>query len=66
MTGIKVDNVTSPLGDHSKLVKADLRKSGFIIGSIIIMIVAIYLIDQKTSFLIKAGSSLFAFLHISA
>jgi hypothetical protein len=56
----------NPSDDSTKLVKADLKKSGVIIGSIIILIVAIYFIDHQTGFLLKAGSSLFTFLHISA
>lgn len=62
----KENNPPSGQDNNLKLVKVDLKKSAFIISSIIILIFAIYIVDHKTGFLLKAGSSLFKFLHISA
>ena len=50
--------------DTLHLVRADLRKSAIIIGSIIILIVALYFINQKTGILLKAGNEIFKILHI--
>lgn len=54
----------SSLGDTIGLVRQDLKKSAIIIGSIIIVIVVLYLIDQKTGIVLKAGNELFQLLHI--
>jgi hypothetical protein len=59
--------VMPSLGDVSiKLVRSDLKKSAIIIGSIVILIIAIYFIDNKTGFLLKAGNQLFKTLHINS
>jgi len=47
-------------------VRRDLKKSAFIIGSIIILIVVLFFIDQKTDILLKAGNGIFKVLHIGA
>jgi hypothetical protein len=62
------ENVLPPnqVDNNLKLIKVDLKKSAYIIGSMLVLIVAIYFTDQKTDFLLKAGSSIFKFLHISA
>ncbi len=52
--------------NSSNLVRADLKKSAIIIGSIIVLIIAIYFVDNKTGFLLKTSSHLFKFLHINA
>jgi len=53
-------------GDNIELVRSDLKKSAIIIGSIIIIIVAIYFIDNKTGFLLKASDQLFNTLNLNA
>ena len=48
------------------MVRHDLKKSAIIIGSIIIIIVALYFVDLKTGIVLKAGQDLFEILHIGA
>jgi len=50
--------------DTLQLVRHDLKKSAIIIGSIIIIIVGLYFVDQKTGILLKAGNEIFKVLHI--
>jgi|GEM_PF-987961 len=52
--------------DTLQLVRHDLKKSAIIIGSIIISIVVLYFVDQKTGILLKAGNEIFKVLHIGA
>lgn len=52
--------------DTFQMVRHDLKKSAVIIGSIIILIVALYFIDQKTGILLRAGNEIFKVLHIGA
>ena len=47
-----------------QLIRHDLKKSALIIGSIIILIVVLYFVDQKTGVLLKAGNEIFKILHI--
>ncbi|KKQ74160.1 MAG: hypothetical protein US94_C0012G0010 [Berkelbacteria bacterium GW2011_GWB1_38_5] len=47
-----------------QLVRADLKKSAIIIGSIILVIIALAIIDTKTGILLKAGNSIFKTLNI--
>lgn len=47
-------------------VRKDLKKSAFIIGSIIILIVVLFFVNQKTGILLKAGNGIFQILHIGA
>ncbi|MBM2820367.1 MAG: hypothetical protein HW405_127 [Candidatus Berkelbacteria bacterium] len=54
------------LQDSLGLVRSDLKKSAIIIGSIIILIVALFFIDNKTGLLLKFGTGLFRILHIGA
>ncbi len=52
--------------DTLQLVRHDLKKSAIIIGSIIILIVALYFVDQKTGILLRAGNEIFKVLHIGS
>jgi len=54
------------IANNFELVRSDLKKSAIIIGSIIVLIIAIYFIDSKTGFLLKASDQLFRTLHLSA
>lgn len=47
-------------------VRRDLKKSALIIGSIIILIVVLFFVDQKTGILLRAGNGIFKVLHIGA
>lgn len=64
-TGLQV-SASSASPDTLQLVRNDLKKSAIIIGSIIILIVALYFIDLKTGILLKAGNEIFKVLHIGA
>ena len=45
-------------------IKKDLKKSAFIIGSIIILIITLSIVDTKTNFLLGIGDQVFRVLHI--
>ena|SRR3989304_4935118 len=57
---------TSSTDPTLTLVKKDLKKSAVIIGSIIIVILAIYFINQKYNILIPFGNQIFKVLNIQA
>jgi hypothetical protein len=50
--------------DMVQLVRADLKKSAIIIGSIIILIIVLYFVDLKTGILLKASNQIFKVLGI--
>jgi len=52
--------------DTLQLVRHDLKKSAIIIGLIIISIVVLYFVDQKTGILLRLGGQIFKVLHIGA
>ena len=52
--------------DSLTYTKKDLKKSAIIIGSIIILIITLSVIDTKINFLIKAGDEVFRILNISS
>ena len=52
--------------DTLQLVRHDLKKSAIIIGSLLIIIIALFLIDQKIGILLKIGDQIFSWLNISA
>jgi len=52
--------------DTLQFVRADLKKSAIIIGSIIVLIVVLYFVDQRTGILLKASNEIFKVLHIGA
>lgn len=60
--GLEVD----ASADTLQLVRYDLKKSAIIIGSIILFIIVLYFIDQKTGILIQAGDKIFKVLHIGS
>jgi len=45
--------------DTLQLVRLDLKKSAIIIGSIIILIIALYLIDLRTDILLRISDKIF-------
>lgn len=61
-----VDSQVGASVNTLQLVRSDLKKSAIIIGSIIIVIIIVFLLDNKTGFLLKASDSLFKVLHIGA
>ncbi|MFA6492724.1 MAG: hypothetical protein WCV58_01125 [Patescibacteria group bacterium] len=46
--------------------KKDLKKSAIIIGSMIILLVALSIVDNKTGILLRAGNQIFKVLHIGS
>jgi len=65
VTGVQTEQPLK-VPDALDSVKYDLKKSAIIIGSIIAVIVIVFFIDNKTSFLLKISDSLFKVLHIGA
>ncbi|MCL5406880.1 MAG: hypothetical protein M1429_00030 [Patescibacteria group bacterium] len=46
--------------------KKDLKKSAIIIGSIIILIISLSIVDARTNILLKAGNQIFRVLNINS
>lgn len=58
---------TPPAEDESlTYIKKDLKKSAIIIGSIIILIIALSVLDNRTNILLKIGDRVFKVLNISS
>lgn len=51
--------------DPLNYIKKDLKKSAFIIGTLIIIIAVLSIVDTKINFLPKIGDQIFRVLHIS-
>lgn len=55
------------IADESLInTKKDLKKSAIIIGSIIIFIIALSIIDGRTNILLKTGNQIFRVLNIQS
>lgn len=56
------DNISTEPLDYTK---KDLKKSAFIIGPIILIIVGLFIADAKTNILAKTGNIIFNFFNIN-